>query len=152
MSQEFLLVGLTWLFAPGDLTGGYGEEERGRVQSLAPTTQWQVCGKCRSVPVLSDKSAASLWQVPLGASTQRQLSGKSVASAARCQYSATSAARCLYSDDSVACLRRVAGSETQVAGQQQANDTRREAVGSSTAPPTSSSSPWLSQTSLLASC
>ncbi|TNN38083.1 hypothetical protein EYF80_051751 [Liparis tanakae] len=26
MSQEFLLVGLTWLFVPGDLTGGYGEE------------------------------------------------------------------------------------------------------------------------------
>ncbi|TNN65909.1 hypothetical protein EYF80_023909 [Liparis tanakae] len=46
----------------------------------------------------------------------RQLSGKSVASAARC----------LCSDDSVACLRRVAGSNTQVAGQQQANDTHKK--------------------------
>jgi len=49
---------------------------------------WQVCGQCRSVPVLSDNSAA--------------------------------------------CLRRVAGSNTHVAGQQQANDTRREAVGGTT--------------------
>ncbi|TNN84596.1 Neoverrucotoxin subunit beta [Liparis tanakae] len=77
LSQEFLLVGLTWLFAPGDLTGGYGEEERGRCN------HWH-----------------------------RPLSGKSEASGARCRYS----------DDSVACLRRVAGSETQVSGQQQANE------------------------------
>ncbi|TNN25281.1 hypothetical protein EYF80_064591 [Liparis tanakae] len=54
LSQDFLLMGLTWLFTPGDLTGGYGEEERGRCN------HWH-----------------------------RQLSGKSVASAARCQYSAT---------------------------------------------------------------
>ncbi|TNN49633.1 hypothetical protein EYF80_040140 [Liparis tanakae] len=57
-NQEFLLVGLTWLFAPGDLTGGYGEEERGRVitgTDNSVASLWQVCGKCRSVPVLSDK-------------------------------------------------------------------------------------------------
>jgi len=43
--------------------------ERGRVQSLAPTTQWQLTGT----------SVARLWQVPLGASTQRQLTGTSLA-------------------------------------------------------------------------
>ncbi|TNN52999.1 hypothetical protein EYF80_036798 [Liparis tanakae] len=66
MSQEFLLVGLTWLFAPGDLTGGYGEEERGRcnhwhrpLSGKSVASLWQVCGK----------SVASLWQVPLGAGT-----------------------------------------------------------------------------------
>jgi len=80
-----------------------------------------------------------------------------VASAARCQYSATtqrqlsgnsvaSAARCLCSDDSVACLRRVAGSNTQVAGQQQASDTRREAVGGTTIVVTTDQLPLISFT------